>query len=38
MVFEEQTYNFGKIYIGEIVEHGFKFKNQGSAELLVKKC
>lgn len=36
IVFEEQTYNFGKIYIGEIVEHGFKFKNQGSAELLVK--
>ncbi len=35
IVFEEQTYNFGKIYIGEIVEHGFKFKNQGSAELIV---
>lgn len=35
IVFEEQTYNFGKIYIGEIVEHGFKFKNQGPAELIV---
>ena len=35
IVFEEQIYNFGKIYIGEIVEHGFKFKNQGSGELIV---
>ncbi|TVM00276.1 MAG: hypothetical protein CV087_15025 [Candidatus Brocadia sp. WS118] len=35
IVFEEQTYNFGKIYIGEIVEHGFKFENQGSGELIV---
>lgn len=36
IVFEEQTYNFGKIYIGDIVEHGFTFTNQGSGELIVK--
>lgn len=35
IVFEEKTYDFGKIYIGEIVEHGFKFKNHGSGELII---
>lgn len=35
IVFEEHTYNFGKIYIGEIVEYGFKFINQGTGELIV---
>lgn len=35
IVFEEEVFNFGKIYIGEIVEYGFKFKNQGSGELII---
>src|SRR5574337_614948 len=35
IVFEEQTYDFGKIYLGEIVTHGFTFKNQGSDELII---
>ncbi len=35
IVFDEKVYDFGKIYIGEIVEHGFKFKNQGSGELII---
>ncbi|OQZ01235.1 MAG: hypothetical protein DCC43_09155 [Candidatus Brocadia sp.] len=35
IVFEEQIYNFGKIFIGEIVEYGFKFKNEGQGELIV---
>ncbi|NUO07617.1 MAG: DUF1573 domain-containing protein [Candidatus Brocadia sp.] len=37
IVFEEKTYDFGKIYIGELVTHGFKFKNQGSGELVINK-
>lgn len=36
IVFEEQNYDFGKIYIGDIVKHGFKFKNCGSGELIIK--
>ena len=36
MVFEEQNYDFGKIYIGDIVKHGFKFKNSGYGELIIK--
>ncbi|MEP9411335.1 MAG: DUF1573 domain-containing protein [Candidatus Brocadia sp.] len=35
IVFEEKIFDFGKIYIGEIVKHGFKFKNQGSGELII---
>lgn len=35
IVFEKLTHDFGKIYIGEIVEYGFKFKNQGTSELVV---
>lgn len=35
IVFEEEIFNFGKIYIGEIVEYGFKFKNLGSGELII---
>lgn len=35
MVFEEQNYDFGKIYIGDIVKHGFKFKNHGYGELII---
>ncbi|MCF6156603.1 MAG: DUF1573 domain-containing protein [Candidatus Brocadia sp.] len=35
IVFEEKIYDFGKIYMGEIVKHGFKFKNLGSDELIV---
>ena len=35
IVFEEKIYDFGKIYVGEIVKYGFKFKNQGSGELII---
>jgi len=35
IIFEEQKYDFGKIYIGEISEHRFKFKNSGSGELVI---
>lgn len=35
MFFEEQLYDFGKIYIGEHVKHGFKFKNVGLGELII---
>ncbi|HHT9138879.1 MAG TPA: DUF1573 domain-containing protein [Candidatus Wunengus sp. YC60] len=33
--FEEQVYDFGKIYIGESVKHEFKFKNLGKGELII---
>ncbi|GAB60857.1 MAG: DUF1573 domain-containing protein [Candidatus Jettenia sp.] len=36
IIFEEQVYDFGKIYIGENIKHGFKFKNIGSGELIIK--
>lgn len=35
IVFKEKIYDFGKIYIGEIVTHNFKFKNQGQDELII---
>ncbi|HHT9129384.1 MAG TPA: DUF1573 domain-containing protein [Candidatus Brocadiaceae bacterium] len=35
IVFEEQVCNFGRIYIGEKVQHGFKFRNCGSGVLLI---
>lgn len=34
--FAENRYDFGKIYIGESLKHGFKFKNIGSDELIIK--
>ena len=33
--FEEQVYDFGKIYVGESVKHAFKFKNLGKGELII---
>lgn len=35
LVFEEQTYDFGRIYTGENVSHGFKFKNTGMGALVI---
>lgn len=35
MFFEEQVYDFGKIYIGESIKHEFKFKNLGKGELII---
>ncbi|MBM4055589.1 MAG: DUF1573 domain-containing protein [Planctomycetes bacterium] len=35
--FEEDKYNFGKIYSGEKVTHKFKFKNLGDGELIIDK-
>lgn len=35
IVFDKKIYDFGKIYVGEIVKYGFKFKNQGSGELII---
>lgn len=33
--FEEQVYDFGKIYIGESIKHEFKLKNLGKGELII---
>ena len=33
--FEKQIYDFGKIYIGDNVNYGFKFKNFGTGELII---
>lgn len=33
--FEQQVYDFGKIYIGEKLEHVFKFKNAGHGVLVI---
>lgn len=35
IVFEEQKYDFGRIYIGDEVKHKFKFKNTGLGELAI---
>src|SRR3990167_2890190 len=35
MFFEEQVYDFGKIYIGESIKHEFKLKNLGKGELVI---
>lgn len=34
--FEEQVYDFGRIFTGESVKHEFKFKNIGKSELIIK--
>jgi hypothetical protein len=34
----EETFNFGQIKQGTDVEHVFKIKNNGNAELLIKKA
>ncbi|RZK82031.1 MAG: DUF1573 domain-containing protein [Pedobacter sp.] len=36
IVFENDTYNFGKIKKGEIVTYTFKFKNSGQQPLIIK--
>lgn len=36
IVFENDTYNFGKIKKGEIVTYTFKFKNSGQEPLIIK--
>jgi hypothetical protein len=33
--FEENTYDFGKVYMGEIVKHVYKFKNLGEGDLVI---
>jgi len=37
MTFEEKEFNFGTIKQGEVVEHDFKFKNTGEADLIIVK-
>ena len=34
--FKEEVFSFGKIQQGEKVEHQFKFKNTGKADLIIK--
>ncbi len=34
--FEEPTYNFGKVYKNEDVEHFFIFENRGTKDLIIK--
>lgn len=35
IVFVEQTYDFGKVFIGENVQHKYEFKNVGEGELII---
>lgn len=35
--FENQNFNFGKVYKGQKVEHIFKFENQGKSDLEISK-
>lgn len=35
IVFDEQTYDFGKVFIGENVQHKYEFKNVGKGELII---
>ena len=35
IVFDEQTYDFRKVFIGENVQHKYKFKNIGQGELII---
>ncbi|MCF6159369.1 MAG: DUF1573 domain-containing protein [wastewater metagenome] len=35
IVFKEQVYDFGKVYIGETIKCTFKFKNDGTSELII---
>jgi hypothetical protein len=36
--FEEDFYTFGELVQGEVVEHRFKFKNTGTAPLLISEA
>ena len=38
IVFENDSYNFGKIKKGEIVTYTFKFKNSGQEPLIIKEA
>lgn len=38
ILFEITTYNFGEITEGDIINHKFKFKNTGNAELVIKSA
>lgn len=33
--FEKQVYEFGKIYVGDLVTYKFKFQNEGKRELII---
>ncbi|HEY5536896.1 MAG TPA: DUF1573 domain-containing protein [Ignavibacteria bacterium] len=35
IVFEELTHDFGKVAQGTVLEHSYKFKNEGSGKLIV---
>jgi hypothetical protein len=37
IVFDETTYNFGKVKSGTLVKHRFKFKNEGKKDLIIHK-
>lgn len=37
MVFTETTFDFGDIYQGDTVKHVFKFKNTGTAPLVISE-
>lgn len=38
MTFEEQTFDFGDIVEGEMVQHVFKFTNTGGSELVISNA
>ncbi len=38
MVFTEETFDYGTVDAGEVVEHSFKFKNEGVAPLTITKA
>ena len=37
ITFTEKTHDFGNIYQGDVVEHVFKFKNTGTAPLVISR-
>jgi hypothetical protein len=38
MVFEEESYDFGKIKQGESIQYAFKFKNTGKTPLIISNA
>lgn len=38
MDFVDTSYNFGKMYVGEVVSYSFEFKNNGGAPLLISNA
>jgi hypothetical protein len=37
LVFNEESFNAGKVKQGDVVEHLFEFTNKGTSELIIEK-